>query len=220
MCFVKWSKLAQPCWQADIVLWWRVHVFILADSSQLRADGTWLSGFTGGPPICLQWGLSPDNETGLLRKWSFEWKGQHKLIRQFISKSLMLHNGPVSDNLPYKAPQCGSKHLMSCTKLQIKRLALTVINHIDWDVRINYAAYAATLITSSLHPLIHLMYSLFCFPYCCKAVLKWNVCIIRTVSWFANCEISLYAPICESYNCFYLFQSNLGCAVHYCGITD
>lgn len=132
LCFVKWGKLAQPCWQADIVLWWRVHVFILAGGSQLRADGTWLSGFTGGPPICLQWGLSPDNETGLLRKWSSEWKGRYKLIRQFISDSLMFHNGPGSDNLPYTAPQCGSKYLIPCTKLQIKRCALTAINQWLW----------------------------------------------------------------------------------------
>lgn len=134
--FVKCSELAQPRWLADIILWWRVFVFTLADSSLLQADGTWLSGFAGGPSICLHQGLSPDNEKGLLRKWLVELKGQYCLIREFTSGNLKALDSPITicrcNKLPYKATQSKSKHLMGCTKMQVKWLTLTVIHHAHW----------------------------------------------------------------------------------------
>lgn len=169
--------MLRNCW---CVLWNEASKYSPAGGQTLFCDGgcmclSWQTALSWGlmGPDCL------DLQEGLPFVFSGDWaqimrqdgcgsdhlngKGQYKLIRQFISDSEMFHNGPISDHLPYKAPQCGSKYLMSCTKLQIKRLALTVINHSDCDARINYATCAATLITSSLHPLIHLMYSLLCF---------------------------------------------------------
>lgn len=96
LCFVKCSELAHPRWLAAIVLWWRVLLFTLADGSLLQADGTWLSGFAGGPSICLHQGLSPDNEKGLLHKWLVELKGQYRLIREFTCGNLMTRDSPIS----------------------------------------------------------------------------------------------------------------------------
>lgn len=130
--FAKCSELAKPCWLADIGLWWWVFVFTLADTPLMQADGTWLSGFAGGPSICLHQGLSSDNEKRLLQqKWLVELKGQYRLIRKFTSGDPLAGESSICLNtISYcKARKSKSRHLMYCTKIQFKWLALTVRSH-------------------------------------------------------------------------------------------